>query len=94
MPVSTKPEAENNKPKVEPKSSDHPPNSECTSSNSATNTATASSSVVSIKREDNGSAFNVGGNSKRTFRPRRGWQRETMKKSRGTLPLVYSSPST
>ncbi|VDO15977.1 unnamed protein product [Rodentolepis nana] len=92
-PVSTKPEAENKQPKMEPKSSDQPPKSEGTSSNSATNTATASSSVVSIKKEDNGSAFNAGGNSRRTFRPRRGWQRETMKKSKVTLPLVYSSPS-
>nr|CDS30123.1 Ras GTPase activating protein binding protein 1 [Hymenolepis microstoma] len=96
-PVTTKPDPEYGQQKVKQENSDNPPNSEGTSSNSATNAGTASSCVASIKKEDNCKALNLGGNRRDTYRPRKRWQNgkpKTVKKSKVTLPLVYSSPST
>ncbi|KAM3185201.1 hypothetical protein ACTXT7_006827 [Hymenolepis weldensis] len=94
---NTKPDVEKNQQKVKRESSDAPPKSEGTLPNSVANTGITSSSVVSIKKEENGKVINLDGNTRGTFKQRKRWQNgkgKATKKSKVTLPLVYSSPST
>ncbi|VDL60097.1 unnamed protein product [Hymenolepis diminuta] len=94
---STKPDVVKNQQKVKVESSNTLPKSEGTLPNSVVNTGTTSSSVVSVKKEENGKTVNSDGNTRGTFKQRKRWQNgkgKAMKKSKVTLPLVYSSPST